>query len=146
MLKYITQILFCIVILIPKGMSGKHSLKVPSKLDIVITNKLQIETLKFVHNSCCFTVPELVLSDQLNPDNNIFRTNLLRTTKFRTNLLPNHFKSGKITKLPVLIWSGVRCFTAYLIFPKSTLAAHHARPFRVIKSFLLSEKREPVSI
>ena len=76
--------------------------------------KLQIETLKFVLSSCCFTISELVLSDQLNPDTNIFWTNLFRPTKFRANQSPNHLKFGKITKLLVLIWSGVRCFTVRL--------------------------------
>ena len=92
---------FCFAIAIPKGISGNHSLNVSSKSDIVIISRLQLETLKFDHSSCCFTVPKLVLSDQLNPDTNICRT----------NLLPNHFNFEKITKLPILIWSGVRYFT-----------------------------------
>ena len=43
---------------------------------------LQIETLKFVHSSCCFTIPELVLSDQLDPDTDIFRTNFFGRQTF----------------------------------------------------------------
>ena len=76
------QIMFCIVIAIPKEMFGKHSLKVSSKTDISILRRLQIETLKFVqlHSSCCFTIQELVLSEQLNPDADIFQTNLFRPT------------------------------------------------------------------
>ena len=92
-LKFIMQIMFCIVIAIPKGMSGKHSPKVSSKSYIATTSKLQIETLKFVHNSCCFTIPELVLSDQLNPVTDIFWTNFFRLKKFRTNLLADYLSS-----------------------------------------------------
>ena len=76
-------------------MSGKHSPKVSSKSYIATMSKLQIETLKFVHNSCCFTIPELVISDQLNPVTDIFWTNFFRLTKFRTNLLPDHLSSEK---------------------------------------------------
>ena len=35
------------------------------KSDNAVMNKLQIETLKFVHSSCCSTISELVLSGQL---------------------------------------------------------------------------------
>ena len=98
-----------VVIAIPKEMPGKHFLKVSSKSDIAIMSKLQIETLKFVHSSCYFTILKLVLSDHLNLGTNIFPTNLFQPTKFRTNVLPNHFKFGKITKLSILI--GVQCFT-----------------------------------
>ena len=77
-------ILFCIVIAILKGMSGQHF-------------------LKFHPN----------LASQLWVHTHIFRTNLFWPTKFSTNLLPNHFKFGKITKLPVLIWSKVQCFTVH---------------------------------
>ena len=62
------HIMFCFVIAIPKGMFAQHSLKVSYKLDITIRSKLHIEKLKFVHSSCCFTIPELVLSDQLSPN------------------------------------------------------------------------------
>ena len=40
--------MFCIAIAIPKGMSSRHFLKVPSKSDIAIISELKIETLKFV--------------------------------------------------------------------------------------------------
>ena len=83
------RILFCIVIAIPKGMSGKYFLKVSSISDIAIMSKLQIKTLKFVYSSCCFTIPELVLSDQLIAGTHNFRTNFFRPTKFRTNKFPD---------------------------------------------------------
>ena len=110
-LKYFMQIMFCVVIAVPKEMSGKLSLKVSSKSGIAIMSKLEIKILKFVNSSCCYTIPELVLLDQLNPDTDIFWTNLFRPKKFRTNLLPDHFKLGKISKLLVLFWSRVQCFT-----------------------------------
>ena len=71
------RIIFCIVFTTVKGMNGKKFLKVSSKSlsDIGFISKLQIETLNFVHSSCCFTILELDLSDQLNPDTNIFWTN-----------------------------------------------------------------------
>ena len=106
------------MIAIPKGMSGKHSPKVSSKSYIATMSKLQIETLKFVHNSCCFTIPELVLSDQLNPNTDIFWTNFFRLTKFRTNLLPDHFKFGKIPKITgsILVGSSMfHCTVLYII-------------------------------
>ena len=62
------QIMFFIVIVIPKEMSEKHSLKISSKSDIAIISKLKIDILKFFLCSCS-TIPELVLSDQLNPEN-----------------------------------------------------------------------------
>ena len=68
-----------------------------------IMSKLQIETLKSVHSSCCFTILD------------IFWTNLFRPTKFRTSLLLYHFRLGKITNWPVLIWSGPRRFTVVLV-------------------------------
>ena len=65
------HVLYCVYD--SKG-NGKKFLKVSSKSlsDIGFTSKLQIETLNFVHSSCCLTILELVLSDQLNPDTNIF--------------------------------------------------------------------------
>ena len=68
------QIVFCISIAIPKGTSGEHSLRVLFKSDMAIMSKLHVEKLKFVHSSSCLTIPELVLSDQLNPDTHTFRT------------------------------------------------------------------------
>ena len=105
------RILFCIVIAIPKGMSGKYFLKVSSISDIVIMSKLQIETLKFVYSSCCFTIPELVLSDQLIAGTHNFRTNFFRPTKFRTNKFPDQLFFGFLTILTEKQWSDYRCFT-----------------------------------
>ena len=68
-------------VLIAIPMSGKHSLKVLSRSDIAIMGRLQIETLKFVHSSCCFTIPELVLSDQLNPDTKCYLSGQLIPAK-----------------------------------------------------------------
>ena len=98
------RIMFCIVIAIPKRMSGKYFLKVSSKSDSAIMSKLQIETLKFVYSSCCFIIPELVLSDQLIPGTHNFRTNLFRPTKFRTNKFPDHLNFGFLTILTELSW------------------------------------------
>ena len=73
-LKCIVQIMFCMFFMYchcktKKSVLFKHFLKVLSKSDITIMNncKLQIEILKFVHSSCCFTISELVFSDQLTP-------------------------------------------------------------------------------
>ena len=109
------RILFCIVIAIPKGMSGKYFLKVSSISDIAIMNKLQIKTLKFVYSSCCFTIPELVLSDQLIADTHNFRTNFFRPTKFRTNKFPDQLFFGFLTILTEKTWSDYRCFTVSLL-------------------------------
>ena len=110
-LKCITRILFCIVIAIPKGMSGKYFLKVSSISDIAIMSKLQIKTLKFVYSSCCFTIPEFVLSDQLIAGTHNFRTNFFRPTKFRTNKFPDQLFFGFLTILTEKTWSDYRCFT-----------------------------------
>ena len=88
---------------------GKHFPKVSSKLDVAIMSKLQIElgALKFVRMYCCFTISELVVSNQLIPDNHksIFWTNLFRPIKFWTNLSPNQYhlvlQFKKIRKLTV---------------------------------------------
>ena len=45
-----------------RNVSGKQSLKVSSESDIAIISKRLKETLKFFHISCCFNIPELVLS------------------------------------------------------------------------------------
>ena len=110
-LKCIMRIMFCIVIAIPKKMSGKYFLKVSSKSDSAIMSELQIETLKFVYSSCCFIIPELVLSDQLIPSTHNFQTNLFRPTKFRTNRFPDQLNYGFLTTLTELSWSNDRCFT-----------------------------------
>ena len=109
------RIIFCIVIAIPKEMSGKCFLKVSSKSDIAIMSILQIETLKFLHSSFCFTIPELVLLDQLTPDTNIFRTNLIRLSKFRTLKTPDHLDFGKMTILTVSRGSGAESIAAQCI-------------------------------
>ena len=113
------RIMFCIVIAIPKRMSGKYFLKVSSKSDSAIMSKLQIETLKFVYSSCCFIIPELVFSDQLIPGTHNFRTNLFRPTKFRTNKFPDQLNFGFLTILTELSWSDDRCFT---VFPYHSFA------------------------
>ena len=78
----------------------------------------RISWYNLAHNLCTvnvvFVYPNWYLLALLTPGTSgIFRNYLSRPTKFWTNLLLNHFKFGKITKLPVLIWSGVRCFTVY---------------------------------
>ena len=99
-------------------MPSKHFLKVSSKSDIAIMSKLKIETLKFVHSSCCLTIPELVLSDQLTPDTHIFWTNLLRPTKFLTLKTPDHQHFGMLTKLTVSRRSGVESFIVVPLEPR----------------------------
>ena len=86
---------------------GMHFLDASFKSDHAIMSKLQIEALKFVYSSCCFTMPELVLSDQLTPDSNVFRINLFPPTKFQTLKTPDHLEFGKMTKNRFLVGRGL---------------------------------------
>ena len=45
-----------------------------------------------------FAILKITLSDQQSTDINIFRTNLFRSTKFRTILIPDHLIFGEMAK------------------------------------------------
>ena len=82
----------------------------PLSMHFVVLSRKQ-----FMCNLCNFCLPELISLGPANPVTSILWTNLFRSTKFRTNFLP-FFKFGKITKLLVLIRSGVWCFTVCCTF------------------------------
>ena len=118
------QILFCIVIVIPEGISGKHSLKVSSISDNEIMSKLvQIEAVQIVPSSCCFTIPELVLSAQFDPETNIFQ--LIPTNKVTDQFITGPFsirKNHEITG-PHLVRSSMFHFSICSSF------SIHSRPY-----------------